>query len=375
MKELILLNMAEGIGSIRTKALLDYFKATENIFKASAADLMQVTGIGRKLAENILNVAKDGNLLLEREFNLIKKHNVKVITIFDKDYPINLKQIHDPPIVLYVKGQLETQDKLAVAIVGSRKCSHYGRMTAERLAGELSGYGITVVSGMARGIDTAAHCGTLRAKGRTIAVLGSGLLKIYPPENRRLSEEIAEDGAVVSEFPLTAGPLAENFPRRNRVISGLSLGVVVVEAAKDSGALITARCAAEQGREVFSVPGQVHSESAAGTNQLIKDGAKLVENAKDIIEELSVEIKALLKKMGTVPDLKSQHSLSGTVPIFSHLGKDELKIFEALKDTPLYIDDIAQNSQFPIAKTSSVLTAMEIKGLVKRMPGNVFSRI
>lgn len=357
MNELILLNMSTGVGSIRTKALLDRFGSPENILKARLEELTSVAGVGPKTAENILNTVKNRSLL-DEELKLARKESVKIITVFDKDYPARLKEIYDPPIVLYVKGEIKKEDDLAVAIVGSRNCSVYGSDSAGRLAEELADFGITVVSGMARGIDTAAHNGALKKKGRTLAVLGSGLSKIYPPENKKLSEAIAESGAVISEFPMTFGPLPENFPRRNRIISGLALGVVVVEAAKDSGALITARYASEQGREVFSVPGHAKLDKAFGTNQLIKDGAKLVEDAKDIIEELSVNIKGVLKEKKARP--------------LPAMNEDEMKIFETLRDAPLYIDDISVNSKFSIAKTSSVLTTLEIKGLVRRLSGGKF---
>jgi DNA processing protein len=297
---------------------------------------------------------------MDNELKLIKKENVKVITIKDADYPVNLKEIHDPPAVLYVKGELKKEDKLSVAIVGSRRSSNYGRDTAERLARELAQLGITVVSGMARGIDTSAHNGALNSKGRTIAVLGSGLANIYPPENKALVYKIAESGAVISEFPMTMPPLAGNFPRRNRIISGLSLGTVVVEAAQKSGALITARCAYEQNREVFSVPGEAGRDTASGTNQLIKDGAKLVETATDILEELAVPIKdCLIKRSKVLP---------------ADLKQEELKILQVLESGPMYVDKIAEESLISISGASSALTVLEIKGLIKRLPGNVFTR-
>jgi len=295
------------------------------------------------------------------ESRLIKEENVKVITIKDAEYPVNLKEIHDPPAVLYVKGELKKEDKLSVAIVGSRHSSNYGRDTAERLATELAQLGITVISGMARGIDTAAHNGALNSKGRTIAVLGSGLANIYPPENKALFYKIAESGAVISEFPMTMPPLAANFPRRNRIISGLSLGTVIVEAAWKSGALITARCAYEQGREVFSVPGEVGRITAFGTNQLIKDGAKLVETAEDILEELAVPIKECITKRSKV--------------LPADLKQEELKILRVLENGPMYVDKIAEESLISISGTSSALTCLEIKGLIKRLPGNVFEKI
>lgn len=353
------MNMVPGVGSIKTKALLDCFKSTENIFKASAHELTEINGIGNVIAENILRTGKD-RFLLDKELELVKKESARVITLFDENYPARLKEIYDPPIVLYIKGEIKKEDEIAVSIVGSRRCSNYGRDTAQRLSGELVNLGITVVSGMARGIDTAAHTGALNNKGRTFAILGSGLSKIYPPENKRLSEKIAESGAVVSEFPIGYGPLPENFPRRNRIISGMSLGTVVVEAVKDSGALITARCAYEQGREVFSVPGEAGIDTAFGTNQLIKDGAKLVETAKDIIEELSVNIKVALKQK----DIKETPT--------QNLNEEEKKVFQILTHKPLYIDDIAESSKLKIAEVSSVLTILEIKDLIEKLPGNMF---
>jgi len=217
---------------------------------------------------------------------LARENKVKTLGIADKDYPTNLRYIYDPPATVYLKGNIVPEDNIAIAIVGSRRATHYGLKNAKSLAFELAVRGITIVSGLARGVDSAAHRGALEAKGRTIAVLGSGLNVIYPKENERLAEEIAQNGAVISEFPLDAGPQRYHFPRRNRVISGLSLGVVVVEAAQKSGALITANCALEQGREVFALPGKIDSFTSRGTHDLIKQGAKLVESIEDIIEEL-----------------------------------------------------------------------------------------
>ena len=364
--ELVLLNMAKGVGSIKTRALLDYFKTSKAVFGANAAELMNVAGIGKKIAEDILRVSKDRSLI-EKEKELIKKHNVKLVTIFDEDYPLNLKQIYDPPIVLYIKGRIEEQDKLAVAIVGSRKCSNYGRDTAERLSTELSDFGVTIISGMARGIDTAAHNGAIKNNARTIAVLGSGLAEIYPPENRKLADRIADCGAVVSEFPMAMPPVPENFPRRNRIISGLSLGVVVVEAAKDSGALITAKFAAEQGREVFSVPGQAGLVNSFGTNRLIRDGAKLVETAKDILEELMPAVKNCIAA-------SDEKTVAQKEILPADLKSEELKILKVLEEGPMYIDKIAEESLMAINIASSNLINLEIRGLIKRLPGNVFSR-
>lgn len=244
---LVSLNMVLDIGSIRLKKLLDFFGKPENILKAPTEKLMAVSGIGEKIAHKICSLQKQD---LDKEFRLAKKHSLKILTFEDKDYPENLKNISDPPIILYVKGELKPEDKLSFSIVGSRRASFYGLSNAQRFSADLSRKGFTIISGMAYGIDTYAHRGALKAGGRTIAVMGSGFNHIYPEENKELAEEISKSGAVISEFPISTLPLKQNFPRRNRVISGLSLGILVAEAAKNSGALITADFALEQGREV-----------------------------------------------------------------------------------------------------------------------------
>ncbi|MCM8779683.1 MAG: DNA-processing protein DprA, partial [Candidatus Omnitrophica bacterium] len=246
------------IGFKRYQRLLQYFKTTENILKASLRELTQVQGIGEELGRRILSIKKED---LAAEFRSAEKLGLRIISINDKDYPRNLKEIYEPPIILYVKGEFIEADLDSIAIVGSRRASFYGLNCAEKFARDLSILGLTVVSGMARGVDTAAHKGALKENGRTIAVMGSGFKNIYPVENKELVEEIAASGAVISEFPTFAQPLPQNFPRRNRIISGLSQGVLVVEAARNSGALITADFALEQGREVFSLPGKIDAEN------------------------------------------------------------------------------------------------------------------
>ncbi len=279
---LIALNMIEGLGSIRMTKLLSYFNSAENIFKADESKLQSIASIGKEISRRIkaFNI-KD----LREELELCKKENIRVISIFDRDYPELLKSIPDAPMVLYIKGKLDCLLGLNIAVIGSRKASSYGLLTAERISRQLASLGVTIVSGMARGIDSAAHRGALDAGGRTVAVLGSGVLNIYPPENASLAKKISNNGALISEFPLKRAPLRENFPRRNRIVSGLSKGVVVVEAAKRSGALITADLALDQGRDVFAIPGEVDSPTSYGTNYLIKQGAKLVDSAEDILEE------------------------------------------------------------------------------------------
>lgn len=282
-KGLILLNMVQDIGYIRLKGLLDEFKSPENILRAPVEGLRSVKGIGPSIAKAVKNAGSDYDV--EKEIALAEKSGVVILTVFDEDYPERLKNIYDPPVILYVKGSIKKEDSLAVSIVGSRKCTYYGMNMADNIAEKLAFSGVTVVSGLARGIDTAAHKGALKS-GRTIAVLGSGLGNIYPAENRPLSEKIAQNGAVVSEFPMHMPPNKNNFPQRNRIISGLSAAVLVVEAANKSGALITADFALEQGRDVFAVPGAAGRLSSAGTNSLIKQGAKLIDSAEDILEEL-----------------------------------------------------------------------------------------
>lgn len=246
LEALVGLNMVSDIGSIRLKKLLEFFEQPENILKSPQEKLRQVSGIGEKIASGICSLKKED---LDKELALAREYGLKIITQEDKDYPENLKNIYDPPIVLYVKGDLKEQDKISIAIVGSRRASFYGLSLAQEFAGDLSDRGFVIVSGMARGIDTYAHKGALSKRGRTIAVMGSGFKHIYPPENKELVEEIVKEGAVISEFSINTEPLKQNFPRRNRVISGLSLGVLVAEAARNSGALITVDFALEQGRE------------------------------------------------------------------------------------------------------------------------------
>jgi DNA processing protein len=295
-KGLILLNMVQDIGYIRLKGLLDEFKSPENILRAPIDKLRSVKGIGPSIAKAVKSAGSDYDV--EKEIALAEKSGVVILTVFDEDYPENLKNIYDPPVILYVKGTIKKEDSLAVSIVGSRKCTYYGMNMADNIAEKLAFQGVTVVSGLARGIDTAAHKGALKA-GRTIAVLGSGLGNIYPAENKPLSEKIAQNGAVISEFPMLMPPNKTNFPQRNRIISGLSMAVLVVEAANKSGALITADFALEQGRDVFAVPGAAGRLSSAGTNSLIKQGAKLIDSAEDILEELKTGTHPVFNRTST----------------------------------------------------------------------------
>ena len=296
---------------------------------------------------------------------------IRKITPNDAEYPKNLRNIHTPPKQLYVNGTLLEQDEMAVAIVGSRRASVYGLETSERLGFELAMRGVTVVSGMAIGIDSASHRGALKAKGRTIAVMGSGHGFIYPPQNKKMYGEIVATGAVITEYENDVEPFPGQFPARNRIISGLSLGVVVVEAAKNSGALITANFAAEQGRTVFAVPGKVSSSTSSGTNELIKDGACLIQSVDDILEELSIaEIDPAAEKgRGALDDKISAQTKAY---IYNSLTDDERKVYKNLSDEPIHLDEIMEKSGIEHAKASKVLLNLELKKLIAQLPGKQF---
>jgi len=362
LEALVSLNMVGEIGGIRLKRLLQFFGKPENILKAPLEKLMAVSGIGQEIANKIHSLKKED---LDKEFALAQKFDLKIITQDDKDYPENLKNIPDPPIVLYVKGELKEEDKFSIAIVGSRRASFYGLSSAEKFACDLSDKGFTIVSGMARGIDTSAHKGALKAGGRTIAVMGSGFRHIYPPENKALAQKIAQNGAVISEFPIDTEPLPQNFPRRNRVISGLGLGVLVVEAARNSGALITVDFALEQGKDVFALPGKVDSPTSFGTNGLIKQGAKLVSCADDIIEELNLPIV-------TKPKVRAEEAPDILKP--GLIDSEEKILYDSISEQPLLLDEIVDKTKMDISKIFNILLKLQLKKLIRQLPGRQFIR-
>jgi DNA processing protein len=353
LEALVSLNMVSDIGSVRLAMLMEAFGSPENIFKASYERLMQIFGIGEEIATKITSFKQED---LEKEFALVKQHNLKIIAVYDNDYPENLKNIPGAPIVLYVRGKLREEDKLAIGIVGSRGASFYGLNNAQKFAYDLSQKGFTIVSGMARGIDTYAHRGALKAGGRTIAIMGSGFNHIYPEENKKLSEEIVENGAVISEFPVNTIPFKQNFPRRNRVISGLSLGVLVAEAARNSGALITADFALEQGREVFALPGKVDSNTSYGTNELIKQGAKLVTCADDIAEEFV---------------FPKENSVSHNIGI----KEEENELYGMISDESIQLDELVEKTSMDITRISDILLRLQLKKMIKQLPGRQFVRL
>lgn len=348
------LSFIPGLGQHRYLKLLKEFRYPKAILKAEEKELRNF-GLSERVIKNIKR--HDWRKEVERELQRLSDSNTKFITYYDHSYPSLLKEVYDPPPFLYVKGDLEILSTPMVAIVGSRLASIYGLKTATRLASELSNFGITIVSGLARGIDAAAHQGAIRVGGRTLAVLGCGIDMIYPRENEKLYESISQVGALISEFHFGTPPEAQNFPIRNRIISGMSLGVIVVEAAKRSGSLITARLALEQGREVFAVPGQIDSFRSEGTHRLIKQGAKLVEKVEDVLEEIG-------QFYGS-----SKTKTEETIP----LNSEEKEIW-ALLNTPKYLDELAQALGKPVGEISSKLMTMEIKGLVKQLAGKQYVR-
>jgi DNA processing protein len=350
-----------NIGPIRYFSLVKHFGSPQKVLAASAKELAELPDVGPVTASGIkANVSWE---TAEEQLGLCEKNQVQVVTFKDENYPRNLLTIYDPPPFLFVGGDIKEEDRDAVAMVGCRSASSYGRRMAEKISRELVGRGITIVSGMARGIDSIGHQAALKEKGRTLAVFGSGLDVPYPPENKKLAGQIKSSGAVISEFFLGTKPEAPNFPRRNRLISGLSLGVVIVEAGNRSGALLTAQCALEQNREVFAIPGNLDSKNSQGTNKLIKEGAKLVTAVEDILEELRISAQA----EGSASPAQTQRDLSG-------LSQAERNMFELISDEPYHIDKIAVQASVGVPEALSTLLSLELKGLVKQLSGKVFVR-
>ena len=360
---------AEGIGPKNFAKLINHFKSIDYALAATSADLAKIDGIGPKTARQIAATRDKFNTY--DELNLAQKLDVSIINLLDPRYPPVLKRIPDPPPVLYIKGNLIPADNLAIAIVGSRRCSLYGKEQASRLAHLLASAGFTIVSGMARGIDTAAHQGALSASGRTIAVAGSGLANTFPPENKALSELIANSGAYISELPLKYEPLAENFPPRNRIIAGLSLATIVVEAGLRSGALITANAALDYNREVMAVPGKIDSPLSKGSHQLIKQGAKLVESVEDVIDALGY-IGNQLHEHVNYEAKKANDKIQK--PLFDisqlKLTKPEKTVYDLLSKDPLHVEQLITDSQLPAGSINATLISLRLKGLIKQLPGN-----
>jgi DNA processing protein len=360
-----LLLSVEGIGPGKFRNLLAKFRTTEKILSADYKSLKEVEGISDNLARRILRCNSKRNdleILLNKELELLQKINGKIITIWDESFPLLLKKIYDPPLLLYIKGSFTQEDEFSIAVVGTRQPTGYGKIQTERIAADLANQNITIVSGLARGIDSIAHRTALKNGKRTIAVTGSGLDVVYPPENKKLFDEIAEQGVIVSEYELGAKPDAVNFPKRNRIISGLSLGCVVIETGVAGGAMQTASFALDQNREVFAVPGNLGIKQSEGTNLLIQKGeAKLIRSAEDVLLELELKLKPIVGK--NIPKPKIEMNLF------------EEKIVAVLKDEPFQIDLIASLTSLTTSDCLVYLLSLEFKGLVKQLPGKMFALI
>lgn len=352
---LLALHSVDGLGPIRLKKILDYFKDPKLAWEANLGEIQNL-GIPRNVIELLSDIRKK---LDPDEYKLsIQNANIKWVTVYDKDYPKRLKTIYDPPTVLYYEGEILPSDEKAIAVVGTRKITGYGKNVTEKFTRDLVAAGFTIVSGLAKGVDTAAHKQAIENSGRTLAILGGGLNKIFPPENTDLANKIASHfGAVISEFPPDASSLPGNFPARNRIIAGLSEAVLVTEAALDSGSLITAKLGAEQGKEVFTVPGPITSDLTRGPVNLIREGAKVVFEAKDILDELGV------------PAVKKNPIVT------TSLSEDEKKVLQVLENESMHLDEMGRKLEFPPAKISSMLLKMEILGIVRSMGGGVYTRV
>jgi DNA processing protein len=357
------LALTPGVGPRTRTALLERFGSAEGVLAAAASELRLIPGVGAKLCQRIL-AARD-EIDAEAELALCSKHRIDLLTPDDDAYPRGLREIHDPPGLLFVRGEVRPADALSVAVVGTRRPTPYGLRIAERLAGGLAHAGLTVVSGLARGIDASAHRGALNAGGRTLAVLGSGVLNVYPPEHVKFAAAVAERGAVISELPPRAAPLAGAFPQRNRIITGLSLGLIVVEAAERSGALISARHAMEQGREVFAVPGPVDSPASRGCHRLLRDGARLVESVEDVLDELGPLVEATPTEDG-----RTVHH-----PAELTLNEPEKQVLDAIEIQPTSIDQVVAASGLPVPQVLATLSVLEMRRLVRRISGTLVVRL
>ena len=363
----IALSLITAVGSRTAASLLDQFGSPSACFNASSSAL-ESAGIRDDVIDQLKGL--EPRLRAEEQLKKVEELGAIVITQADTNYPSLLRETYDPPVVLYCLGNIEAAFRPTLAIVGSRHCSTYGRNVAEMLARELSARGVTIVSGLARGIDSSAHKGALEGKGYTIAIIGTGLDETYPKENKRLAEEIKEHGALLTEFPLATPPLPQNFPFRNRIISGISLGVMVVEGAERSGSLITARLAYEQGREVFAVPGNITSSKSFGPNYLIKDGAKLVQSWRDVVEEFPLIIKTKIlseEKPNAEPKQLSMDEIA--------LTESERKVLDKIKyDEPIHFDRLVNLTKLGFGELNSALINLELAERIRQLPGNYYAR-
>lgn len=359
--QLLLLASIPGIGHAKIRTLVNKFGSAEKVMAAPLHQLIATEGFDQKTAEKVLDPTQRDADFVDDQLKQMDEYDVRPVTIWDEDYPENLKNIFDPPAFLFVRGTLGESDRYSVAIVGTRDCTPYGKWMTETLAQELALRGITVVSGLARGIDTVAHKAALQNGGRTLAILGSGVDRIYPAENFKLAMQITEHGALISDYPMRTGPDAVNFPGRNRIISGISLGSVIVEAGEKSGALITSEYALEQNREVFAVPGNVNVPQSRGPHKLIRNGAKLVESVDDILIELEHKLQPLTK-----PAKKEK---------FLQLNFHEQSVYDCIANDPRHIDQISKTANLSVSETLSHLLSLELMGAVKQLSGKHFIKI
>jgi DNA processing protein len=361
IRDLLRLASVPKIGAQKIRALIAYFKSAEAVFDAPIKELVKVSGIDKTIASHIVH-ERDGEKFADEQLKRLNRTNGRILTIWDKNYPELLKKIYDPPALLFVLGKFNDDDLRSIGIVGTRHPTSYGQTVTEQLCTELARQQITIVSGLARGIDTIAHTAALSANTRTIAVIGSGIDVPYPSENKKLMERIAEHGVVVSEFFMGTKPDAPNFPRRNRIISGLSVGTVVVESAEDGGAMITASTALDQDREVFAIPGNITEKRSAGPNKLIRDGrAKLITGVEDIFAELQIQLSLPLN----MEPSRSALDLSST----------EQRIFNLLVSEPQHIDLLAEQANAATSDVLVTLLSLEFKGIIRQLPGKFFMKL
>ncbi len=363
LRDTLLLSLVSGVGPRSWRALLDHFGSASAVLAAAPSVLREVKGVGPKLAAAIAR--GPSSIDVDATLKRCREQQVDILTLDAPGYPPSLAEIYDPPPILYQRGQWRSEDAMAVAIVGSRHATHYGVTIAEKLAASLARAGLTIISGLARGIDAAAHRGALEAGGRTIAVLGSGVLNIFPPEHEKLAEEVSQAGAVMSEAHVDGEPLAAMFPQRNRLISGMSLGIIVVEAAERSGALITARHAMEQGREVFAVPGRIDSRASRGCHRLIRDGATLVETADDVLESLGPLVKPTTNAAG-----RTIHS-----PAELLLNDLEQRVLDVIETQATPIDTLIARTSLAAPQVLAILSALEMRRLIRRVSGSLVLRV
>ena len=361
------LRAVDGVGDRTLLKLIHAFGSSNAVLHATSGDLV-AAGCSSDLADAIRRgPSADVRRQIDRQVAAVARLKVRILTFFDDNYPTRLKAIPDPPPLLYVSGELLPQDTVGVAIVGGRRATPVGRVVTEEIAKDLAECGVTIVSGLARGIDAAAHRGALAGKGRTIAVLGCGIDRTYPSEHQALRRTIESHGAVLSELPIGAAPQSHHFPRRNRIISGLSIGVLVSEAATDSGSLITARLALEQGRDVFAVPGSIKEEACRGSNRLIKEGAKLIEGARDILDEILPQVDARQRAM-----LHVDRTVADAVAPLRH---EEATVYDALSYEAQSVDAVIESTGLHAAQVVATLLSLELGGRVRQLPGQQYIRL